>query len=207
MKNSITKMSCMMIIMAFLLFACMGTKLVADWKDEAYQDQPAKVFVIGVSTERGPRSLVEDEFVRLLKARGTDAVVSYPVLPAEPKPDKDAVLAKVREAGADVIMVVRFLRKDMSSGSTPLRRYGVPSGFASSWDGYYGGTVSDVGVRDISYDSDVISMETTLYQTVTGKPIWSGLSQTSYQSGGAIKQIKPFADTIVKELAHAKVIR
>jgi hypothetical protein len=196
--------------MAFLLSACMGTKLVADWRDDAYQDQPAKVFVIGVSDERGPRSLVEDEFVRLLKARGTDAVASYPTLPAEPKPDKEAVLAKVREAGADVIMVVRYLRKDISSGSTPLRRYAVPQGFATSWDGYYGGyggTVSDVGVRDISYDSDVISMETTLYQTVTGKPIWSGLSQTTYQSGGAIKQIKPFANAIVKELTHAKVIR
>jgi hypothetical protein len=206
MKNSISKMFCMMIT-AFLLFGCVsGTKLVADWRDDAYQGPPSKVFVIGASTERGPRSLVEDEFVRLLKKRGIDSVASYPVLPAEPKPDKDTVLAKVHEAGADMIMVVRFLRKDTSATSTPVRRYAVPQGFDTSWEGIYGGTVADVGVRDVAYDYDVISMETLLYQTETGKPIWSGLSQTTYQ-GGPIKQIKPFADSIIKELVNAKIIR
>jgi hypothetical protein len=206
MKNSISKMSSMM-IMVFLLTACMGTKLVADWKDEAYHDHPAKVFVIGVSAERGPRSLVEDEFVRLLKERGTDAVVSYPMLSAEPKPDREAVLAKVREAGADVIMVVRFLRKDMSDASTPLQRYGVPQGFNTMWNSYYGGVSSSVGIRDVAYDRDVITMETALYQTETGKPIWSGLSQTTYEQGGPIKQIKPFVGTIMKELVDAKIIK
>ena len=194
------------ILMLFMLTACMGTKMVATWRDEAYHEKPAKIFIIGISSEQGPRSLVEDEFARLMKERGTKAVVSYPVLPAEPKPDKEAVLAKVREAGADVIMVVRYLRKDMSDASTPLRRYGVPQGFSTSWAGYYGGVSTDVGVRDISYDYDVISMETTLYQTETGKPIWSGLSQTSYKEGGSIKQIKPFASAIMKELANAKII-
>jgi hypothetical protein len=95
----------------------------------------------------------------------------------------------------------------MADASTPLQRYGVPQGFNSMWNSYYGGVSSSVGIRDVAYDRDVITMETTLYQTVTGKPIWSGLSQTSYQSGGAIKQIKPFAQSIVKELAHAKIIR
>jgi hypothetical protein len=208
MKNSIIKMSCMM-IMVFMLTACMGTTMAALWKDEAYHDHPAKVFVIGVLSERGPRSLVEDEMVRRLKERGTDAVVSYPVLTTtDPKPDKNAVLAMVKEAGADAIMVVRFLKKDTADANTPVLRYAAPSGFESSWGSYYGdmGTVSSVGVRDLSYDKYVISIETTLYQTESGKPIWSALSRTTYEQG-PIKQIKPFAGAVIKELVNAKIIK
>jgi len=207
MKKSISTMVYMTII-SFLLTACAGTKLVAEWKDETYRSYPGKVFVIGLSDERGPRSLLEDEFVRQLKARRTDAVASYTVFTADTKPGKDVVLAKAGEMGADAIMVVRFLKKEMTDTHTPLRRYAVPQGFETSWDDYYGGTgtVAEVGVRDISYDYDVINMETTLYDTATRKPIWSALSQTTYQ-GGAVKQIKPFTSAIVKELAHEKLVR
>jgi len=205
MKNNIVMMSCILVLV-LMLTACAGTKMVAGWKDEEYNAHPAKVFIISVKIDSGPRSLVEDEFVRLLKEHGTDAVASYPVLPAEPKPDKDAVLAKVREAGADVIMVVRFLRKDMADAGTPVQRYAVPVGFNTGWDTYYGGVSSQVGIRDVMYDKDVITAETMLYQTATGKPIWSMLSQTTYE-GGPIKQIKPFAGAVIKELAHAKIIK
>ena len=196
-------------ILSFVLLAsCTGTKLVAQWKDDAYQGYPAKIFVIGLSEEYGPRTLVEDEFVRQLKARGNDAIASYTVLPGREKPAKETVLAKVQELGADVIIVVKFLKKDMADTHTPVRRYAVPQGFDTSWDSYSGyyGASTDVGVRDISYDYDVITMETTLFQTATRKPIWSALSQTTYQSG-AIKQIKPFTTSIVKNLASEKVVR
>jgi hypothetical protein len=205
MRNSISA-AVYMTIISVVLTACAGTKLVAAWKDETYRAYPGKVFVIGLSDERGPRSLVEDEFVRQLKARRTDAIASYMVFTSETKPAKDAVLAKAGEMGADAIMVVRFLKKEMGDSHTPLRRYAVPQGFDTSWDAYYGGTVTDVAVRDISYDYDVITMETTLYDTATRKPIWSALSQTTYQ-GGAIKQIKPFTSAIVKELAHENLVR
>jgi len=195
-----------MMVIVLTLTACAGTKMVAGWKDEAYTVQAAKVFVVAVGIDPGPRTLVEDEIVRLMKARGTDVVASYPVLPAEPKPDKNAVLAKVREAGADTILVVRFLRKDIADSGTPLQRVGVPAGFDASWDTYYGGVSTEVGIRDVSYDYDVITTETTMYQTATGKPIWSALYQTTYQSG-PIKQIKPFTGALVKELAHAKIIK
>jgi hypothetical protein len=194
------------IISFCLLASCAGTKLVAEWKDDAYQGYPAKIFVIGLSKEYGPRTLVEDEFVRQLKARGNNAIASYTVLPGREKPEKEAVLAKVQELGADVIIVVKFLKKDMGGTHTPLRRYAVPQGFDTSWDSYYG-VSTDVGVRDVSYDYDVITMETTLFQTATRKPIWSALSQTTYQQSGPIKQIKPYTTAIVKNLARNKMVR
>jgi hypothetical protein len=194
-----------MIVSLSVLVSCTGTKLVSEWKDDQYQGRPAKLFVIAASNDRGPRSLVEDEFVRQLKARGSGAVASYTVFSADTKMTKEGILSKVNELGADAILVVKFLKKEAGDTHTPLRRYAVPQGFDTSWDAYYGGTVTDVGVRDISYDYDVITMETTLYDSVTRKPLWSALSETSYQ-GGAIKQIKPYTTTIVRRLAHEKLV-
>jgi hypothetical protein len=193
----------------FMMTACAGTKLVAKWKDDAFQSRPAKIFVIGVSDQRGPRSLVEDEFVRQFKARGTDAVASYTVFPEGPRPTKDEVLAKTKELNADAIMVIRFLKKETGDTHTPSVRYAVPAGFESSWGSYTStsmGVATDVGIRDVSYDTNVISMDMVLYQTATGKPIWSALSQTTYQEG-PIKQIKPFTTAVMKELAHEKLVR
>jgi hypothetical protein len=210
MKSRIIRMGGITIITFSLLASCYGTKLVAEWKDEAHQGYPEKIFVVGLSKEHGPRSLVEDEFVRQLKARGNDAVASYTVLSGDEKPDKEALLAKAQELGTDVILLVKFLKKDIGSAQTPVRRYAVPQGFDTSWDSYYyggvGGVSTDVGVRDISYDYDVISMETTLFLTATRKPIWSALSQTTYQQG-AIKQIKPFTSAVVKKLVKEKLVR
>jgi hypothetical protein len=207
MKSRIIQALGIAIVSIGLLASCYGTKMLAEWRDEEYRGYPQKIFVIGVSTEYGPRTLVEDEFVRELKARGNDAIASYAVLPGRDKPTKEAVLAKVQELGADVIITVKFLKKDVGGAQTPLRRVAVPQGFDSSWDSYYGGVSNDVGIRDISYGYDVISMETTHYQTSTRKPIWSAMSQTSYEQGGPMKQIKPFTTAIMKKLAQEKLVR
>ena len=207
MKSRIIQSLSIAIASIGLLASCYGTKMVAEWRDDEYRGYPQKIFVIGASAEYGPRTLVEDEFVRELKARGNDAIASYVVLPGRDKPTKEAILAKVQELGADVIIVVKFLKKDVGGTQTPLYRAAVPTGFDSSWDSYYGGVSYDVGVRDISYDYDVISMETTLYQTATKKPIWSALSQTSFEQGGPMKQIKPFTTAVVKKLTKEKLVR
>ena len=186
---------------------CAGTKLVAQWKDDAYTGRPAKILVIGASDQRGPRSLVEDEFVRQFKSHGTDAVASYKIFPEGPRPTKDDILAKTKELNADAILVIRFMKKEAGDTHTPVRRYAVPTGFATDWNSYMGSTVtSDVGIRDVSYDMNIISMDLALYQAGSGDPIWSALSQTTYDTG-PIKQIKPYTTAIMKELAHAKLIR
>jgi hypothetical protein len=196
------------VLAVLLAAACAsGTRLVAQWKDDVYQARPAKVLVIGASDERGPRSLVEDEFARQFKEHGTDAIASHKVFPAGPKPSKEEVLAKTKELGADAIMVIRFLKKDMGDTHTPVRRYSVPQGFDTSWDSYMGmGATTEVGIRDISYDYNVISMDLAIYQTESGKPIWSALSQTTYQEG-PLKQIKPLTTAVMKELANEKLIK
>jgi hypothetical protein len=49
MKSRIIQAASVAIISFGLLTSCTGTKLVAQWKDDAYQGYTAKIFVIGLS--------------------------------------------------------------------------------------------------------------------------------------------------------------
>jgi hypothetical protein len=197
---------------AIIMTACAGTKLVAQWRDDAYSGRAKKVFVIALLLDtrvRGPQTLVEDEFVKQFKDRGTEAVASYTVFPEGPRPTKQEVLAKVKEVGADSILLIKFLKKGMGETHTPNLRYGVSSGFETSYDQFNSTSMAitaDVGIRDVSYDYDTLTAEVTLYQTSTGNPVWSAMSQTTYQQG-PLKQIKPFTTSFMKGLSHAKVIQ
>jgi hypothetical protein len=193
-----------------VLAGCASTKVVGAWRDDVYAGRPARVLVMGVTQMRGPRTLLEEEFVRQFKASGVDAVAGTAVFPGEELPRKEEVIAKAQELRVDAVMVARFLKKTEGETHTPVRRYAVPSGFETSWDNYMGspygmGTVSEVGVRDISYDYNVIVMETALFDRTTNKPIWSAMTTTKYQDH-PLKKIEPFVQTIMEELKKSALL-
>jgi hypothetical protein len=194
----------------FVLAGCVSTKVVGSWKDENYASRPARVLVMGVTQTRGPRTLLEEEFVRQFKAGGVDAVAGTSVFPAEELPKKEEVIAKAQELKVDAVMVARFMKKTEGETYTPVRRYAVPTGFETSWDEYMGsplgmGTVSEVGIRDVSYEYNVIVMETVLFDQATKKPVWSAMTNTKYQDH-PLKKIKPFVETIMEELKKSALL-
>jgi hypothetical protein len=195
---------------AALLAGCASTKVVGDWRDEVYTGRPSRVLVMGVTQTRGPRTLLEEEFVRQFKDRRVEAVAGTAVFPGEGLPKKEEVIAKAQELRVDAVLVARFLKKTEGETHAPVRRYAVPTGFATSWDEYVGApydmtTVTEVGVRDVSYDYSVIVMETALFDRATSKPIWSAMTNTKYQDH-PLRKIKPFAEMIMQELDKAGLL-
>jgi hypothetical protein len=98
------------------------------WKDETYQMRPEKILVI--SAFGGPsRRVFEDEFVKALKDRGIDAVVSYTFMPEMPAPvlvDKDAIVVQAKAVGADTVLINRPLereRKDIWVSADGTNKY------------------------------------------------------------------------------------
>ena len=94
-------------IMLFLSIACTSTKFTTIWKDEAYQGHPEKVLVINAFPNPANRRIVEDEFVKALKDRRIDAVMSYTIMPDPVVSDKDALAAKAKEIGVDTVLINR----------------------------------------------------------------------------------------------------
>jgi hypothetical protein len=196
----------LVLVVLLFLSACTGTKFVNTQRDASYTGRMNKVFVLGVVRSRGARTLLEDELVRLLAARGLTAMASTSLMPDETVPERAAVAAKVRETGADSVLVTRFIRKSTEDTHKPARIYASPQNLDAEWETVVGSAaLVDPGIAEGSFDHWVVVMRTTVYSVAAGTAVWSSLSETTYQ-GALVHQIKPFARAVVKKLAKEKLV-
>jgi hypothetical protein len=166
-----------------------------------------KIFVLGMVRDRGPRGLLEEEFVRQFKAAGADAVASTSLLPDEGIPPREALTAKVREIKADSVLVTRFIRKGSAETHTPSRIYSTPGSVEAEWESFTDPVVAMDPVQPgATYDYTVAVMRTTVYSVATGTPVWSSTSETKYQ-GALLRQVKPFVRAITGRLAEDGLLK
>lgn len=93
------------LVIFFLFMACTSTKFTAVWKDDTYQGHPEKILVINSFKDPANRRVFEDAFVKAIKDRRIDAVVSYTVMPDPAVSDMDTIAAKAKEVGADTVLI------------------------------------------------------------------------------------------------------
>ena len=104
-------------IIVFLSIACASTKFSTLWKDGTFQRRPEKILVINAFPNPDSRKLFEDEFVKALKDRRIDAVVSYTFMPVPIVSDKAAIADEeafrrvLQETGADTVLINRPIGK------------------------------------------------------------------------------------------------
>jgi len=98
-------------VMLSLFMACMPptTKFSSIWKDETYQVRPEKILVINAFKFPSNRTLFEEDFVKALKDRSIDAVVSYNVMPDPVVDDKESIAVQAKAVGADTVLINRPL--------------------------------------------------------------------------------------------------
>ena len=99
-------------VMLFLFMACLPptTNFSSLWKDETYQVRPEKILVINAFKSPSNRRLFEEHFVKALKDRRIDAVVSYNAMPDPVVDDKDAIAVQAKAVGADTVLINRPLK-------------------------------------------------------------------------------------------------
>ncbi len=100
-------------MMSFFILACTSTKFSTISKDVTYHGHPERILVVNTFPTPGTRKVFEDEFVKVLKDRGIDAVVSYPVMPDPLVLDKDVLESQAIRAGADAVLVNRYVGRAM----------------------------------------------------------------------------------------------
>ena len=166
-----------LIFIAMLAAACAVTKLTAAWKDPSYQRQPRKIMVVGIARKPLNKRTFEDEFVQQLKARGTNAVASYTLMPDEKQGDHAVIAAKMKEQGADAVLITRLARKKTVHTFVP-GRVTYPPSYYSNWRDYYGYGSQTVYTPGYTVDDEYAIMETNLYDAGNNKLIWSVSSET-----------------------------
>jgi hypothetical protein len=195
MMNEARKIPFFSVLIAlFLVGSCATTVTTNVWRDQTYQGPIKKVLVMGISQKVGIQRFFEDEFVRQLKGKGTDAVAGYSMLPYDEKMDKDFIAAKARESGADSVLVARPI-------SRKIERSYVP-GTYRRWGSYYGYAYSSGYVVDDEY----VYIETNLYDVATEKLIWTAQSETIILATDQ-ELIISFISTMIAQLASDRLIR
>ena len=159
-----------------LLAGCATTRLVDTWKDPAFTGPKfSRVLVVGISRSDANRRIFEDGFAGALQAGGTTAVASYPVMAIGPTVDNAQIDAAAGKSNADAVMVTRVLRVTRKVDVQP--GYVSPGFYGRGFRGYYGTAWAAIPPDVDVYD--VITIESTLWNMRTDKPVWSGTSEVT----------------------------
>jgi len=165
------------------LCGCAATALKQTWKSPTCTGGPVqKIAVLAVDERDFYRSAVEGHFSSQLRAHGQSAFVTHDLLalPAI-KADKPAAVARVREAGADSVLIVRLVSLASSASQVRARQgYYAPvvTGYESGdWYDYYSVAFMDMGTV-WSNAKRKVCLDTSLFDLKTGRRLWSGLTQT-----------------------------
>ncbi len=196
-----------------LFSACSSTVLGGSWNDPQYTGGPIrKVMVIGVTENDLTRRMFEDEFTRQFGERGVKAWSSYTMFTYDQLKSREAVEAKVREQGIDKVLVTRLVNKrteDVTSpgsvrGHTDERGYYGPSTRERdtryrNWYSDYTTTYDVVYQPATTYQVEVATIESNLYDLAGGQPVWSAVLETEL-GGNRDEIVKSFVDVVVRDL-------
>jgi hypothetical protein len=110
-------------LLLVVLGACTSTKFSAVWKDDTYEGHPKKIMVISTLQNPANRRLFEDDLVKSLKDRGTDAVVSYTVMPDPAVSDKNVIALHAKDLDADTVLINKPLGTKTDETRSPFGVY------------------------------------------------------------------------------------
>jgi len=199
MKQYLLKPFGFLMFIFTLLSACASTQLDETWKDPSYQAHPGRIMVIGMAKNPLKRRLFEDEFVRQLNAWGSDAIASYTVLPDKEQNDQKIIAEKLRELGADTVLITRLVSKKTVRVYVPGTIYYPPPHYGR-WRNYYDYGYQAMSTPGYMTENEYGVVETNLYDASNEQLIWAASSETGI-SGSNIELIKSYIGVMMKAMA------
>jgi hypothetical protein len=170
---------------ALCFTGCATNSIEKTWKSPAYQQGPvAKVAVLGVDERGLVRQGFENRFVRDFQARGQASLATFELLGLdEIKSDKVKAASRLREAGADSVLIVRLVDRasyDRQVRATEARYVESVTGMQNyyGWYDYYEVAYTDIGTVWSSSEQKIY-LDSSLFDLATGQRLWSALTLTT----------------------------
>ncbi len=208
MKNSLLLLAA---IIPAVLCGCAATSLKQTWKSPDYQGGPVQKIAVLVIEERDlQRSVLENAFAAELQSQGQDMLPTFKLLTLpEIKADKQAATRKLREAGADTILIIRLadqVTRDQQVQVAPDRFSPAYSSYGmSDWYGYYLGTGMGTVWGDLRQE---VYLDSSLHELDTGKRLWFGVTKTVLKEGSdRIEELRPLTSKVVTAMRKDGLIR
>jgi len=195
--------------LAALASCAASTQLTSSWGDPAAANRGfKKVVVVGASPNSATRRIYEDTFVAELQGRGIEGIASYS-FGGEGQMDKEQAIAKLKEIGADGVIVTRLVDKETVQTYYPPTYSSVaaPSAYYGGWYGYYSMGYTYQSSPGYVAENKVYRIESNLYDVSNDKLAWSGLTETTLSSGDAPEtEIQPLIAAIAYDMEKKKVL-
>ena len=99
-------------------------------------------------------------------------MASYPLLPGRGQIPDDKIRAAISQSGAEAVLITRILRVEREVNVTPAT---PPMMYGRGFYGWYGSAWSTLPPTVDTYN--VLTIETTLWNPRTEKPLWTGTTQ------------------------------
>jgi len=196
------------------LTACQTTSLQSAWFDPNFTGGPMhRIAVVAVGVNLANRRVTEDIFAQRLRDVGVDAAAGWTVIPDPARDSPQPFTEAVTKSGAQGLLMIRLLgvdtRTQVSTTMVPTTgpTWGGPM-WGPGWVGGWGGVSvwgpTMVPVTQVS-QYNLAMVETTLYEVATGRPVWSGNTQTINPSDFQ-RDAAGFANVIIAQLQARGVI-
>jgi hypothetical protein len=198
------------LLVVFLSISCATeTKVSSQWVSPDYTGGPMhKLLVVAVAENPIVRRSYEDRLVGALRANGADAVPSYQVLPGEQRLTKAELEGAVRGQNFDGVIVTQLLGVHEKTTYVPPTTEVVPTSRGYGRAGYYGyyGRGYDV-VRTPGYTrtTEIVSLETKLWNARDGQLAW-GIRSETFDPRTTDDAIASVVKKLVSELADDGLI-
>jgi hypothetical protein len=178
-----------------------STKFVSTWKNPAggsIAEARGKVATFVLSADETMRLGPEESLAAELRARGTEALAGYTVLPRELAKDTEKAKAFIKKAGITGAVMVRVVGKEQQTYYTGGAWYAAPY-YPTFW-GYWRHSWGAVYEPGYMTTDTIVSVEVLLYSVERDTLIWAGRSETTNP-----KKLRKFVEDIV--LATIKRLR
>ncbi|TXT23293.1 MAG: hypothetical protein FD134_2224 [Gallionellaceae bacterium] len=186
------------LVASTVLMACAtATQPDEMWMDPSYRSLPKKIMVVGVSRKPVNRRIFEDEFVRQITAHNVEAVASYTVLPDELQGDHNAIAGKVKEMGADTVLITRVTGKKTVKTYVPGF---YPPPYYGTWPDYYGYGYNAMYSPGFMAEEEITVIETNLYDASNDRLIWGSTTEV-VKRGSSQDRINRYIGIVMKAMA------
>jgi len=190
----------LLILVMAAVTGCASISLDSTWKDPGVSaKQYRKLLVVGVAEKPQMRQVFEEVFAAEVSKKGAIGIASYTLTGVKDKPSRASLEEAVKNSGADGVITARMVgmkeSKDVRSGFIMTERgytdfYGAPVTFATF--------VSQPVEVTMSTKATI---ETNLFDSGTGRMVWSGTS-SAVNPEGIITTSRELADSVIKAMTR-----
>jgi hypothetical protein len=147
------------------------------WKDPSITGtQYKKVLVVGLSSKETVPRTFENEFSTVLSQHGVSAAPSSTTVPPGAEKDQEQMKQVLQAGGYDAVMVTRLVDRTKETTYVPGTSY-TPAPYYGGFYSYYYTAYPMVYDPGYLVESEIVQIETNVYDLNTGKLVWSGISE------------------------------